>query len=77
MFNDLGKAKEHRATFVVGKREEIEFRKGYDKQDRPNIMEVKHKIDIDAQGKDVSPVQMNEVGLYFFTVGDRVVEDAN
>ena len=76
MFKDLAEAKALRAPFVAGQRIEVEYRKGFDKVDRPAIMEIKHQVDVSASGKDVPPVQMNERGEYFFIVGGVQVGNA-
>ena len=76
MFKDLAEAKALRARFVAGQRTEVEYRKGFDKVDRPNIMQIDHVVDVTASGKDVSPVQMSERGEYFFVVGGVQVENA-
>ena len=76
MFKDLAEAKALRAQFVAGQRTETEYRKGFDKVDRPNIMQFDHVVDVTASGKDVSQVQMSERGEYFFIVGGVQVENA-
>ena len=76
MFKDLAEAKALRARFVAGQRTEVEYRKGFDKFDRPNIMQIDHVVDVTASGKDVSRVQMNGQGEYFFVVGGVQVENA-
>ena len=76
MFKDIKEAKDVRAQFVAGRRDYMEYRKGYDKQDRPAVAEIPHRVDVTASGKDLLPVQMNERGEYFFVVGDVVVENA-
>ena len=76
MFKDLSEAKALRISFVAGQRTEAEYRKGFDKMDRPNIMQFDHVVDVTISGKDVLPVQMNERGEYFFVVGGVRVENA-
>ena len=76
MFKDLSEAKALRAQFVAGQRTETEYRKGFDKVDRPNITQFDHVVDVTPSGKDVSRVQMNGRGEYFFIVGGVRVENA-
>ena len=76
MFKDLAEAKALRTQFVAGQRTETEYRKGFDKVDRPNIMQFDHVIDVTVSGKDVSRVQMGPLGTYFFVVGGVQVESA-